>query len=309
MIRRTIPALSVFAFVFLSCATASPRVEEQEASYLQTQDGALLHYRKIGDGPEVLLVPADNWMGQDLDGLARGRTVIFYDLRGRGRSDRTFAARFEQDLEDLQYVADWFQLERFSLLGFDYQAALSAHYAALHPQRVERLVLVSPIPPRKFPYWAIYERVWSERRGGEVEKLREMKRSGLPRKDPEAWAEAYVNAMLSGWVAEASALRRMKSRPVVPPNMDPERLVRQYLGMLRDLGEWDWRDIATLVACPTLVIAGERDPMPSDTFQEWASKIPEGRLRLIGGSGRLPWIEDSKTFYESVERFLDGDGV
>ena len=101
------------AFSLIACQTTSGGSDEIEQSYIQAADGKLLAYRKIGSGDSVLVVPEGSWVMDDMVRLARGRTIIFYDPRGRGLSDASRSFRFEQDLGDLETVIEWFGLERF----------------------------------------------------------------------------------------------------------------------------------------------------------------------------------------------------
>ena len=298
------PAIACFTLALTSCATT--RSAPAQESYVQTPDGALLHFRKLGSGPETVLVPGECWVSPDMDHLADERTVIFYDLRRRGRSGKAAIARFDQDLEDLEAVRTWFGLERFTLLGFDYQAALAAHYAARNPERVERLVLVSPIPSRKFPYWDIYDRVFHDRIDDEAfENLRQLQVLRTPKREPEVWAEAYKQTILSGMVRDASSLQRMEASPLVEPNLDPGPARQQYLGLLAALGDWDWREAFGDVACPTLIVHGTDDPIPPGSAREWAAAIAGARVEAIQKSGRLPWIEQPRAFRRAVDGFLD----
>src|SRR6185295_18645752 len=47
-----------------------------------------------------------------------------------------------------------FGLERMTLIGLSWGTGLATLYTAAHPDRVEMLVLVSPMPPAKTPYFA-----------------------------------------------------------------------------------------------------------------------------------------------------------
>jgi len=301
------PRLNSAAALLLSltaaCASTGPAAE----SYIQTRDGALLSYRKVGNGPENVVVLSASWLSPDLDRLAKGRTLYYYDLRNRGRSGRAGSVRMERDLADLQEVLDWFKLERVTLVGHDYNAALAAVYASQNPTRVERLVLVSPIPARKFPYWNIYERVYGERVDDQAfQKLRELDRSHARRLDPDEWAAAYRQVVLSGWVQDMTTLRNMKAQPLVEPNLDPEPLHRQYKALLASLGDWDFSAELGQVHAQALVVGGEADPMPRESTTEWATLLPSARHSTIPRSGRLPWVERPSDFFTAVEGFLGG---
>jgi hypothetical protein len=114
--------------------------------------GVQLHYRVVGDGPEVVLVPCT---GNDADfaGIAGpahpDRCVIFYDVRRRGRSDAvTDPTRlgFSVEVTDLEAIRQSFGVERFAALGWSYHAGVIATYAIQHPERVTRMVLAAAIP-------------------------------------------------------------------------------------------------------------------------------------------------------------------
>ena len=52
---------------------------------------------------------------------------------------------FEAMVEDLESVVDAAQLDRFTLLGVSQSCAVSAAYAALHPERLTGLILYGGI--------------------------------------------------------------------------------------------------------------------------------------------------------------------
>jgi len=301
--------LSVLGPAFLALGGCQAAPVEQEKSYVRTKDGALLYYQRIVRGPDVLLVPGASFLDMDIERLGEGRTIVFYDPRGRGRSGKAGTARMERDLGDIEELCEWLHLERFAMLGWDYPAALAALYAARHPERVEKLVLVSPIPPRKTPYWDIYERVRADRQDvQDLERLRELERQGARRSSPEAWAKAYKDTVLAPMVMNKSSLQRMKSNPLVEPNTDPLPLMRQYYGLLGALKEWDWRAELAGVRCPTIVLYGVADPVPAAAFQEWAASVQGARTVEIARSGALPWIENPAPFFSAVEGFLADAG-
>ena len=298
-------AAAALATAFVSSAACRSVPSASEESYVQIADGTLLHYQRYGDGADVLLVPGASSVAADLSFLADGRSVIFYDARGRGRSDRAASLRLARDLEDLEAVRSWFGLERFELLGTDYYAALGAHYAAENPKRVTRLVMVSPIPVAKFPHWEIYRRTFDDRsEEAAFRKLAIEKRQGRDREDPEGFALDYRDALYGAWVVDDSSLRRMRSNPFVAPNQGPEVAVRAYLSLLRDLGDWDWRQEMSAIACPTMIVHGDGDPMPPASFEDWRAAIPGARSVVVERSGHMPWLERPGPFREAVRGFL-----
>src|SRR6185436_2559135 len=116
--------------------------------YAFVRPGLHLYYRILGEGAETVVVPNANWLSELLQPLAEGRRLILYDPRSRGRSSAITDARYlslEDDVADLEAVRRYFGLERLSLLGASYHAAVTAQYALENPERVERMLLVCPI--------------------------------------------------------------------------------------------------------------------------------------------------------------------
>jgi pimeloyl-ACP methyl ester carboxylesterase len=125
---------------------------EQDIHFCITRDGVQLAYSRVGRGPP--LVKTGNWMTHlefDFDTpiwrplyreLSRDHTLIRYDARGNGLSDRDVEeVSFETFVTDLESVVDAAGLERFGLLGISQGCAVSIAYTVRHPQRVSHLIL------------------------------------------------------------------------------------------------------------------------------------------------------------------------
>ena len=124
----------------------------QEISYCRAPDGARLAYAKVGAGARLL--KAANYLNHLeydwespvtrhlLHGLARHFTLVRYDARGNGLSDRDVPnISFDAWVSDLETVADAVGWERFPLMGMSQGCAISIAYAVRHPERVSHLVL------------------------------------------------------------------------------------------------------------------------------------------------------------------------
>jgi proline iminopeptidase len=80
--------------------------------------------------------------------LSNDFSVIYYDYRGRGRSDSPDDVRsitFADDVADLDALRTALGLEQVNLYGFSYGGLVAQQYALLHPQRVSRLVLANTV--------------------------------------------------------------------------------------------------------------------------------------------------------------------
>jgi class 3 adenylate cyclase len=138
--------------------TAAPR-----AQYLKTSDGVNIAYSVAGQGPPIVHVasPAQSHVQLEWDQpiyrdgfegwLAAGLMLVRYDTRGSGLSDRSTANISLRTLVyDLEAVVNKLQLDRFILLAVEFGAPAAIAYAAQHPAKVSRIVLINPVTVADF---------------------------------------------------------------------------------------------------------------------------------------------------------------
>ena len=113
--------------------------------------GVRLNVATAGDGPPVLLLHGfpDSWQlwRHQIDALAAaGHLVIAPDLRGFGGSDRPAAVqdyRMPILLSDIRCVLSYFGIDRVSVVGHDWGAAIAWNFAFHCPELLDRLAVLS----------------------------------------------------------------------------------------------------------------------------------------------------------------------
>jgi pimeloyl-ACP methyl ester carboxylesterase len=114
-------------------------------------NGLRFHVRDEGSGAPVILLhgfpdTGDLWRHQVPSLVHDGFRAIVPDMRGRGRSDRPAAAeayRLSTIVRDVTGILDALKVERAHVVGHDWGAAVAWLVAALAPERVDRLVVLS----------------------------------------------------------------------------------------------------------------------------------------------------------------------
>jgi pimeloyl-ACP methyl ester carboxylesterase/DNA-binding winged helix-turn-helix (wHTH) protein len=155
--QRFIRTVRGRGFRFIAAVTSPATVEPvaatgQQIRFCDASDGVRIAHAASGRGPP--LVKTANWLTHLehdwnspvwhhwLQALSRHHTLIRYDERGTGLSDREVAdLSFESWLRDLETVVDAHGLTRFPLFGISQGCAIAVAFAARHPERVSRLVL------------------------------------------------------------------------------------------------------------------------------------------------------------------------
>jgi 3-oxoadipate enol-lactonase len=246
----------------------------------------VLRGEQAGDGPPVVLIHGFSFDRSMWDpqfaALAHGYRVIRYDLRGFGASGRPVAGRGH--VADLLALLDALAVERAHLVGLSLGANIALAAAALHAERVRRLVLASPGLPG-YP--------WT-----------------TPRPPDEAAAVARLEGVEAGkrfWL-EHEIFRSADAYPQAW-----ERLV----AMVERFPGYQWADgpaaeplpaltsyLSTLAA-PTLVLNGELDVAG---YREIAGvlrrEIPGAQGAEITGAGHLLNLERPGVFNERLLGFL-----
>ena len=75
-----------------------------------------------------------------------------------------------------------------------------------------------------------------------------------------------------------------------------------------DLATYDFRDRVPDIACPTLIVWGDRDLLvPTSCGEEYERAIPDARRVVYAGTGHLPMLERPARFNADLAAFMDED--
>jgi pimeloyl-ACP methyl ester carboxylesterase len=247
-------------------------------------------YEVIGRGDPLLLVPGlgvtRNVWDPIVPELAAHLSLILVDNRGAGRSESRRQPESLRDYAaDLIELMDHLQLDRAHVLGVSLGGVIARRLAADHPSRVDRLVLVS-CTDRASPY---------------LQQIMGLLGGLARRRSVEAFARALETLGTSpefydAHVQQSEARVREKCH-----DTGPAVIGRQLACLAR---EADGDDVDPVVA-PTLVIAGEYDPLiPACYARAMADRIPGSRFLMIPGAGHNPLQECAERVGRELIHFL-----
>ncbi len=275
------------------------------------EDGTRLFCRVIGDGDQTVIVPMLTYHGDRFDPLAegRGRRLVLYDPRGRGRSDSVPTARvsLQHQLLDLDAIRRAVGADDVALIGWSSLGMELFVYALRQPGRVSRLVQLAPVPPRQDPYVEQLIKDREERTDNEaVAKLEERRAAGEFRDAPQELCRE-LNRLT--WPAMFADRASVDDVPDVCfyPNEWPINLSRYLEQLLASYGDYDWRPHLGSVEAPRLVIHGARDNVPFGASREWVAGQANARLLVLDGVGHWPHYEAPDSCLSAIDRFLSGE--
>jgi pimeloyl-ACP methyl ester carboxylesterase len=284
--------------------------DDRLVTFFASPDGTRLAYHETGSGEPLVCLPggpmqSSLYLGR-LGGLDAYRTLILVDPRGTGDSaapadPQTY--RCDRLVDDVEALRGQLGRDQLDLMGHSAGASLAILYAARYPDRVRRLVLVTPSPRavglpvsdldrraivelRRAEEWfpeafAAFERIWAG-------QATDADWTGIAPFNHGQWDASVraIDAYRATEQNEQAAARYYGDGAIDPP------AVRSALARL---------------ASPVLILAGGYDVgLPPGCAQEYAALFPRAELVVLRGAGHYPWHDDADSFVRRVADFLSG---
>ena len=269
-----------------------------------TGAGVELFARWVGDdGPTIIALhggpgASHDYLRPQFDLLARGRTILYYDQRGGGRSQvpRDVPLGWHEHVADLAAIASAPLHPPVTLLGFSWGGLLALLFAIEHPELVGRLALVAPAGTHA-AVRARFEQNLAERQAApEVAEARgALSRSGLRERDPDAFWRRAFELSVAGYFRD----------PGRAHSLTPFRVAaRAQRAVWESLAGMDLRPSLPGIVAQTLVLHGRFDPVPLESSETLAALMPHARLVVFEDSGHALYAEETARFVEVVDAFL-----
>src|SRR6184192_63876 len=145
-------AVGLFAVTTVSSQTPASLPSSFQQRTIHSPEGADIFVRWGGSGPVVLLIHgyaenSDSWAPLAAD-LMKDHTVVVPDLRGIGRSSKP-ADGYEKKTQakDMRAVVTSLGYDKTFVVAHDIGNMVAYAYAAMYPDKVDRLVVMdAPIP-------------------------------------------------------------------------------------------------------------------------------------------------------------------
>jgi len=256
-----------------------------------TNSDVTLHYEDEGSGSPVLLIHGHTMDRRIWDPVVPGLRatdlrVLRPDLRGHGLSTRPdFGYHLSHHASDMAAVLDDAGIDSATVVGYSIGGGVALEMALTLPERLNGLVLMSPVMPDR-PFEDAF-----------MDNLREVAR--ITR------SEGIEAAMLGPW-ASNPLFEFSFSKPGVRETamvINRDFPGAEYLATERDRVERHWTVPERLseIGIPTAVIAGDRETPGFRAYaEEAAGGIPGARIEFFENCGHLLPLEEPERVAQTI---------
>ena len=251
--------------------------------------------------------------GYDLEPLAqRGHRLLMFDERGAGRSgiiSDPSKLRIEDFVQDVEEFRKKFGLDKMGIIGLSWGSIVALKYTTMYPQRVSRVVFLSPMSPTI----ALWDERLKHLDSLKTEVEREQEKQAREKLKVAEGAEVIVACEQMFYeshrlyVRDVDHIKNARAKACDLPVAGVKNRPLVYQAALASLGEWDFRPEMKDVKVPALVLEGAETNVPLDATREWVKSLPNARLLLIPNAGHMNWIDQPEAVISAMHEFFRGN--
>jgi pimeloyl-ACP methyl ester carboxylesterase len=241
-------------------------------------DPPLLLLHGIGGGAGV-------WAGT-IDHLAPSHRTVAWTMPGYADSPPLPQMTWPALAGAAVGLLDHLDLPTAVVVGHSFGGMVAQEMALLDPDRVTGLVLVGTVAAFGGGSPEFVERYLADR-------LAPLDAG----RSPADFAGATITSLVAAPLAAADHERAVSAMAAISPDA--------YRAALTCLTTWDRRDRIGEIAVPTLVVAGEVDPIaPPKAVGRLAEGIPGARSVVVPATGHLVNLESPAAFHDALDAWL-----
>lgn len=256
-------------------------------------NGTVLHHEFLTEDEDAPVVVFVNSLGTDfriwlplIDELTANWSILLYDKRGHGLSDRgKTPCSISDHAEDLIGLCRHVGIKKAVFVGLSVGGLIVQSLYGKKPELVRKLVLSNTA------HKIGTAEMWATR-------IAAIEKDGI---------ESLADSVLERWFTQDFRARR-KTDLSGYRNM----LVRQdavgYAATCAAISDADFTDTVSGIKVPVLCIGGDQDgSTPPDVIKATAGLIPGARVEIIESCGHIPCVEQPEEMVELLTDFVHGN--
>ena len=270
---------------------------DEKSQYVEV-DGTLIHYQDEGQGPILLLIHGvmaslhtwDGWV----DKLKSKYRIIRFDIPGFGLSPAVPNQKYnpEYTVNMLNGFVDALGIDRYCLIGNSLGGFISWNFAATHPEKIDKLVLIDPIAYEQ-PLPPLIRFVT-------LPGVRRIARKIAPRLFVDTGVRNVYGQPDKIQPATFQRYYDLLSHPGARGAMVDVFLTFKYFN-----GHPDVTSKMKTIKVPTLLMWGEADAwVPVSLLDNWRRDVPHAQVITYPGAGHIPMEELPEQTAMDADSFL-----
>lgn len=290
-----------------------------EAVSIPSADTTLITYFHYGKGTPLLFLhggPGDDH--QVLQSLATPFVDSFHclllDQRGSGRSPLAEYTRetlhIHRFFADIEAVRQSLGVEKIGIIGHSWGAILGLHYAALYPDRIEKLVLIGMGPLTEEMSEVASANLLAPLSLDDRERMQEIRqqrKDAIAAQDFERQRELHIELVTQyyakRWFFLPETRERFATFYVQHYAYNP-RVGPCVMPTIKEIPLWE--RLPGLEA-PVLIVYGYQDFEPITQAYLVKEYVPQAEPCFINACGHVPWFEQAALCFDALRRFLHRD--
>jgi pimeloyl-ACP methyl ester carboxylesterase len=250
-----------------------------------------LHFEATGHGPALIILHGlfgglDNWRA--LAGKFSDQfTVYRLDQRNHGRSPHTEEFCYRALADDLLHFMDRRNIASAHILGHSMGGKAAMQFAALHAQRIERLIIEDIAP---YPYPPLHDKLLAALTALPVERI-----------DSRSEADRRLAADIPQRAIRGFILKNLLPAPSggMRWQFNLQSLARNYPNIIAAI------EPDAPISLPTLFLRGaDSSYLLPERFAEIRELFPRARLHTVPGAGHWLHSDNPQRFVAEVRAFL-----
>ena len=282
-------------------------VQGQQVNSFTTNDGEILYFTAVGNGPKVILLTGGPGFGVSglkhwADSLSRDFEGILFDQRGTGLSSNvkmdSTKINLERAVQDLDDLRKNLGEDKLTICGISWGGMLAQAYASIFPNNTEKIVLVNPggpdmglfpiifndnVPMRRYPAEKDSLKYWNNQPDYEISISKRTIYFLLPYFYDHDIGIKVLPQMLSSMTFNQRMSDLMWKDLYKNYNLNPK---------LRDYKN------------PCIIIRGRQDIIFAEAPYQIKELLPQTEIITIERSGHFPDLEKPEQFFKILRKVL-----
>ena len=283
-----------------------------------------LFYEEFGKGPALYILtggpgaPPDVPSYQLIDSLKSDYTVVLLHQRGSGKSRNLpingQTIRIANYLQDIALLQNLRKDRQIVLLGISWGGLLAMNYAANHPGKVSRLVLLGSAPPSYKLWNVLFDNQQVRRSPAEADSMALLVKLFSSKTDRELDSLKHTDP----GSPEVVALKQFMAIHVRAMHFNKANASIGFDQLFRDFNfqpipfidkevmetKWDITDALKKTIIPALILYGRQDDQGESTFFLQKECLKNSEMHVIEQCGHIMWVDQPQEFYRVLLNYL-----